>query len=234
MEEEDRLESFVERYASGMIPWDDNLPPPELMDLAAREEPGRALDLGCGYGRSSIYLAQRGWEVDGIDFVPQAIREARRRAAEAGMAERVHFHAADVSDLSFLAGPYDLAVDIGCMHSMSVSELIRYRDGLGRLLSPGAIYLLFAHLADREDHHPRDDADRVPDAAESDQKEEARWIEDEMLLSLFVEGFVLEHAEYGVTQVEDKPPWRSAWFLYRRSGDLAPGEGPSAGAHGAA
>lgn len=200
MTNESRLERFVERYVSGMIPWDDNLPPPELMAMAETETAGRALDLGCGYGRSTIYLGQHGWQVDGVDFVPQALEEARRRAVEAGVAERVCFHTADVSKLTFLDGPYDLALDIGCMHAMSEPELISYRDGLVRLLPEGATYLLFAHLRGADD---------------DDESEGPRWIEEERLLALFTVGFVLEHAEYGVTQVEDRSPWRSAWFTYR-------------------
>ncbi len=200
MAEESRFERFRERYASGTIPWDDDLPPPELIALVEEQSPGRALDLGCGYGRSSIYLARHGWHVDGVDFVPQAIQEARQRAVTAGVADRTQFHVADVSKLDFLEGPYDLALDIGCMHAFSKEELISYRDGLFRLLPEKAIYLLFAHL--------RDDEDEI-------DGEEPRWIAEEDLLALFAEGFVLERAEYGLTQVEDKPPWRSAWFTYR-------------------
>ena len=200
MAKESRLERFVERYASGMIPWDDDLPPPELMSLVEEQAAGRALDLGCGYGRSTVYLAQHGWEVDGVDFVPQAVQGARERAVEAGVEDRTRFHAAPVADLSFLEGSYDLALDIGCMHAMSETELISYQEGLLRLLPEGATYLLFAHLRD---------------AAEEDD-DGPRWIEENRLLALFARGFILENAEYGTTQVGDKPPWRSAWFTYRR------------------
>ena len=200
MTEESRLDRFKERYASGTIPWDDDLPPPELIALVEEQSAGRALDLGCGYGRSSIYLAQHGWRADGVDFVPQAIEEARQRAAKAGVARRTRFHIADVSKLDFLEGPYDLVLDIGCMHAFSAAELVSYRDGLFRLLSDEGIYLLFAHLREEEDEN---------------DGEEPRWIAEDALLALFAEGFVLEQAEYGVTQVEDKPPWRSAWFTYR-------------------
>ncbi len=203
MEEKSRLERFTERYSSGTIPWDDDLPPPELMAFVAKQPAGRALDLGCGYGRSSIYLAQHDWQVDGVDFVPQAVQEAERRAGAAGVAERTKFHASDVSRLDFLKGPYDLALDIGCMHAMSAEELLSYRDGLLRLLPAGAIYLLFAHLRGEEDH----EEDGGP-----------RWIEEELLLSLFAQGFLLEKAEYGWTQVEDRAPWRSAWLTYKAVG----------------
>ncbi|NCF66234.1 MAG: methyltransferase domain-containing protein [Chloroflexi bacterium] len=206
MTEENRLQDFTERYASGTIPWDDDLPPPELVALAEEVTPGRALDLGCGYGRSAIYLASKGWEVDGVDFVPQAVRVASERALKAGVAQRVQFHAASVSELGFLSGPFHLALDIGCMHSMSMLELFAYRDHLLRLLPDGAIYLLFAHLQDEQENNA----------------DEARWIQEETLRALFSDGFVLQHAEFGTTQVEDKPPWRSAWFNYRRRISVEP------------
>ena len=40
-----------------------------------------ALDIGCGKGRNSIYIAQRGFKVCGADFVPQAVEEAIKRAS---------------------------------------------------------------------------------------------------------------------------------------------------------
>ena len=201
MAEDNRLEQFAERYALGMIPWDDDLPPPELMTLVEEMTAGRALDLGCGYGRSTIYLARHGWDVDGVDFVPQAIQVAGERAAEAGVADHTRFHAASVADLTFLEGAYDLALDIGCMHAMSETELTSYREGLLRLLPDGAVYLLFAHLRGADD---------------ADEEDGPRWIEEETLLALFTEDFILERAEYGMTQVEDRPAWRSAWFIFRR------------------
>ena len=38
---------------------------------------GRALDLACGEGRNSLWLAQRGWQVTGVDFSAEAIRKGR-------------------------------------------------------------------------------------------------------------------------------------------------------------
>ena len=122
MDESNRQQSFVERYESGQIPWDDQLPPPELIELADSLEPGKALDLGSGYGRSSIYLAQRGWQVDGIEFVPKAVEESRKRAQETGAGSSAKFHVSDVTQLDFLQGAYDLAVDIGCMHNFKGLE----------------------------------------------------------------------------------------------------------------
>lgn len=88
---QESLARFTERYTNGQVPWDDSLPPPEVQALVATLPPGRALDLGCGYGRTAIYLAQHGWQVDAIDFVPQAIAEAEKRAMAAGVAPKFSF-----------------------------------------------------------------------------------------------------------------------------------------------
>lgn len=193
-------EQMVERYASGVLPWDEVSPPPEVADLIARLSPGRALDLGCGYGRSSIYLAQHGWQVDGVDFVPQAVAKAKTRAQSAGIAAKIQFHQASVAALDFLTGAYDFALDVGCMHALDDVELDTYAAGLRRLLRPGATYLLFVRL-------------RQPDA---DPENGPRGIPERVVRRLFAQGFVLEQVERGETLVEDQPVWASAWFLFRR------------------
>jgi SAM-dependent methyltransferase len=42
--------------------------------------PGRALDLACGEGRNSIWLAARGWQVTGVDFSAAALAKAETLA----------------------------------------------------------------------------------------------------------------------------------------------------------
>ena len=102
-----------QRYRAHDVPWDQPLPPPEIIALADELPPGKALDLGCGPGRTSIYLAQRGWQCDGIDFVPEAIALAQERAAQAGVADHARFTVGSVTHLEGMAPPYDLAIDIG-------------------------------------------------------------------------------------------------------------------------
>ncbi len=194
------FERMKERYESGEVPWDSDSPPPEVTDLAGGLPPGKALDLGCGYGRASIFLAEQGWQLDAVDFVPEAISQAAERAKDAGVAAQIQFHVSSVTNLSFLKPPYDLALDVGCMHVLNHEELIGYRDELLRLLRPGAKYLLFVRLK--------------PD--EIGEEDAGPGIPDHMTRSLFADGFRLERVEYGETLIKDDAAWLSAWYWFHR------------------
>ena len=198
MDEQDIFTSMEQRYRSGDLPWDQPLPPPEVIALAGELPPGRALDLGCGAGRASIYLAQQGWTCDGVDFVPEAVALAEQRAREAGVAERVQFHLAPVTQLDGLQPPYDLAIDVGCMHNLRGDDLRAYRGEVARLVSPGGRYLLFAHLIE---------AGAAP---------QRRGLPEQTILDIFTPTFSFERIEHGQTTVGNSTPWPSAWFWLRR------------------
>lgn len=144
----DYLTDMRRRYRERDLPWDTPLPPPEVRAAADQLPPGAALDLGCGGGRACIALAQRGWSCTGVDLVPEAIAMAEERAAAAGVAAQIRFHVGSVARLELLQGPYDLAVDVGCLHSLDDAEALSYAAGLARLLRPGACYLLFGRRPD--------------------------------------------------------------------------------------
>ena len=190
-----------ERYKSGDVPWDDELPPPEVMDLVSNLEPGMALDLGCGYGRATIFMARLGWQVDAIDIIPDAVAKAAKRSREAGVSAR--FHIASILDLGFLSATYDLAIDVGCGHSLTNEGLVQYRDILRGLLRPGGYFLIFARM-------------RTEDQEESETS--LSGIKQDYILSTFSTGFDLEWYSMGETKVEDGPGWPSAWFRFKASG----------------
>jgi SAM-dependent methyltransferase len=135
---------FEWRYWRGTTPWDTQITPPEVTEFIAETRPGRALDLGCGTGTNAITLTRHGWQVSGVDFAPKAINAARSKAASAGLG--ISFHVADVSDLSFLTGPYDYVLDIGCLFVLAERERVKYAQGLARLTRPGGWYMLYAWL----------------------------------------------------------------------------------------
>jgi cyclopropane fatty-acyl-phospholipid synthase-like methyltransferase len=123
-------------------PWDTGISPPELLAYLDSHTPGRALDLGCGTGANLVSMAQRGWQVTGVDFAVKAISAARRKARQAGV--KVELHVADVTRIDDIHGPFDLILDIGCFHNLDQGGKLRYLANLVRLLAPQGAFLLYA------------------------------------------------------------------------------------------
>ncbi len=136
-----RLDSVFYRlaYRAGKPAWDSDEPHPELNQIIAGRQPGRALDLGCGTGADAVFLAHHGWEVVGVDFVPAAINRARSTASSA------RFILGDVTQLreAGVGGPFDLIIDIGCYHAIPSDLRDAYVAEVAAVARPGAdLYLV--------------------------------------------------------------------------------------------
>jgi SAM-dependent methyltransferase len=110
-------------------------------------KPGRALDIGCGPGRNSLYLASAGFDVDAVDLSATAIDWARQRADEAGA--RIRFHHGNALRLPELTGPYDLVYDSGCFHHLPPHRRISYLALLNRVLAAGGRFGLACFVAEQ-------------------------------------------------------------------------------------
>ncbi len=137
---------FTLRYWLDNPPWDTGVTPPEVQRFMEDHPAGRALDLGCGTGTNVIALAQHGWQAEGVDFVPRAIRKARRKARRAGVKDRVEFRVGDVLSPESFDGMYDLILDIGCFHGIPDERVDQYGRNLVDHLEKGGSYLLYAHI----------------------------------------------------------------------------------------
>ena len=138
--------SFNLYYLFGFTPWNTGVTPPEVLDFLKRNPPGRAIDLGCGTGTNVIALADHGWTAEGVDFVPKAIRIARRKAFKSGLSEKAHFQVGSVLSPTVYDGRYDLVLDIGCFHSFSGQDVEQYIQLVSTHLKSGGDLLLYVHL----------------------------------------------------------------------------------------
>ena len=76
------MNSFNSAY-TGTPPWDIGRPQMEFVHLVkANGIQGSVLDVGCGTGEHSLYLAELGHEVWGVDSAPAAINKAKTKAQE--------------------------------------------------------------------------------------------------------------------------------------------------------
>jgi len=142
-----------ERYREGNLPWDTGRPSSELQHVLSRHAipPCRALDIGCGTGTNSVWLAQQGFDVTGVDLAPLAVERAEQRAHVAGVQAR--FVVADVLQLPDLGEPFGFFFDRGCYDAVRRGAPEQYAPAVARQLASGGRGLILAGNA-REPHDP--------------------------------------------------------------------------------
>ena len=180
------------RYLNGDTPWDTGIVPPEVQEIVESGllTPGWALDLGCGSGLNSRYLARHGFHVIGMDL---AFSPLTRGAAVARQADLPSFFAmADVTLPPLASLGATFALDIGCFHAVRPERRGAYAAALSRLLTSRAYYLLYTF-------EPWVSEERGPVGVGPDD------------LMLLAPHFSLCRARHG--QDGDRP---AAWYLFRR------------------
>jgi tellurite methyltransferase len=89
-------------------------PSAELVEAVGYLTAGaRAIDIGCGDGRNSLFLAERGCSVEAVDISPVAIAQVKRFAEERSVT--VEARVQDVRHIR-LETDYDLVTSMGCLH----------------------------------------------------------------------------------------------------------------------
>lgn len=144
---------FTERYAKGDLPWQIDRPQPEVLRLIeAGKFESPVLDLGCGSGDNAIELARRGYRVLGMDLVPEALRLARKKAEQAGLAQPPEFLLGNALELAESGLEVETVLDCALFHIFEDEERPAYVRGLEAVLVPGGrLHLLsFSELETRE------------------------------------------------------------------------------------
>jgi SAM-dependent methyltransferase len=162
-------------YRLGFKPWEDLAEHPPfaetLLGLVAREEEGRqppygkALDLGCGSAVWGVKLAERGWQVTGIDIVEEALERGRNRVRNADV--QMELVNGDVTDLSNagIGLDYRLILDTGTFHGLGDAERQAMGRGVSAIAASDATTILDCFAPRRRGPLPRGASREAVEAA---------------------------------------------------------------------
>ena len=141
-------------------PWDIGQPQPAFVRLAEQGVlTGQLLDAGCGTGEHTLLAASYGADALGVDVSPQAIKQARGKAAArripaaaggqigpaaaGGQIGSARFEVADALNLGNLGLSFDTIIDSGLFHVFDDDSRARYVTSLASVLRPGGrLYLM--------------------------------------------------------------------------------------------
>jgi methyl halide transferase len=134
--------SWNESYASGQLPWDTGQPEPMLVEFvtSGRVRPGPTLEIGAGTGTNAIWMAERGFDVLGVDISPVAVEKAHAKMR--GSALSCRFTAQDFLGAPPPDGPFQFVFDRGCFHVFDEpGERQRFAAQVAAALAPNGLWL---------------------------------------------------------------------------------------------
>lgn len=137
----DEMDRIYRDMSLDDIPWNVSTPPVMLVESvgSGKVKPCKAVDLGCGAGNYSVWLAKEGFDVTGLDISEQAIEHARALAGRTGVSAR--FEAVDLlGDLTRFSGQYDFAFDWEVLHHVFPEDRATYVSNVHSLLRPDGMY----------------------------------------------------------------------------------------------
>lgn len=143
------------RYESEDTPWDAGRPDFNLIEVVTERPilPCKVLDIGCGTGDNSVWLAQNRFQVIGADASDIAIAKAREKASKANVT-------CDFVLVDFLKGridgaPFGFVFDRGCFHSFdSEDDRRRFAQNVAAHLEDAGLWLTLVGNADEHRQGP--------------------------------------------------------------------------------
>ena len=135
-------DQIYRKYPLEELGWELGKPRPILREYVEKEliKKGKALDICCGAGTNTVYLAEKGFEVTGVDISPTAIEYAKKKATEAKV--HVTFSVQNFLELPFDDEEFDFVFDMGCFHHVKVEDRATFINGVHRVLKKGGGYML--------------------------------------------------------------------------------------------
>lgn len=148
-------ERYRERYKSGDTPWDAGRPDFNLIETVTKNPimSCKVLDVGCGTGDNSIWLAQNRFQVIGTDTSDIAIEKAKEKASEANV--KCDFILVDFLKNKIEGAPFGFVFDRGCFHSFSSEDdRRRFAQNAANHLDKAGLWLTIVGNADEDRQGP--------------------------------------------------------------------------------
>lgn len=148
-------ERYGERYKSGDTPWDIGRPDSNLIEVVTTRpiQSCKVLDIGCGTGDNSIWLAQNSFQVIGTDTSDIAIEKAKEKAFKAGVV--CDFRLVDFLHHETEGFPFGFVFDRGCFHSFSSEDDRKtFARNVANHLEEAGLWLTIAGNADEHRQGP--------------------------------------------------------------------------------
>lgn len=138
-EEWDRI---YRKYPLDTLPWELGRPRQTLIDLvkSGRIKKGKTLDLCCGAGSNTVYLAKEGFQVTAIDISSKAVEISSKKAEEANV--KIKFLVQSFLELPFKSEEFDFVFDMGCFHHVKPWDRHVFIEGVHRVLKKNGTYFL--------------------------------------------------------------------------------------------
>ena len=148
-------ERYKERYKSGDTPWDISRADFNLIEVVTQKPilSCKVLDIGCGTGDNSIWLARNRFQVTGTDTSEIALEKAKEKASKADV--ECNFILFDFRDNKIEGAPFGFVFDRGCFHSFSSGNgRGRFAQNVADHLEESGLWLTIAGNADEDRQGP--------------------------------------------------------------------------------
>ncbi len=133
-------EFYTDRSKS--IPFFQDIPDEELVAYCDRKvfSIGKALDIGCGNGRNSRYLASKGFYVSGIDISEKSINWAKELSGQ--YRDKLNFQCISLFEYVMDRKSFDFVMDSGCFHHIKPHRREQYLSNIQNCLKDDGYFLM--------------------------------------------------------------------------------------------
>lgn len=135
-------DQIYRKYPLETLPWELGRPRRVLVELVEKGliHKGKVLDICCGAGTNAVYLAEKGFQVTGMDISPKAIEYAKRKAQKANV--KIRLLVENFLNLPFEDEEFDFVFDMGCFHHVKANDRSTFIRGVHRVLKKKGSYLM--------------------------------------------------------------------------------------------